>query len=43
MYEQKHKLRITSYNEGIDICFRKALIKSKNVYFICANVEKAEV
>ena len=38
--EQKLKLRITSYFAGTDICFRKEIMKSKNAYFIHANVDE---
>ena len=41
--KQKLKLRITSSVAQMDICFRKAIMKSKNVYFIHTNVDKAKI
>ena len=41
--EQKLKLRITSYFTKMDICFRKAIIKSRNAYVIHVNVNKAKI
>ena len=41
--EKKLKLRITGYLSEMNICFRKAIMKSKNVYFIHANVDKAKI
>ena len=41
--EQKFKLRITNCFAEMNVCFRKAIIKSKNVYFIHVNVDKAKI
>lgn len=40
--EQKLKLKTTNYLAKMDICFRKAIIKSKNVYFINTHLDKAK-
>lgn len=39
----KLKLRITNYFPDVDICFRKAVIKSKRVYFIHANANTTKI
>ena len=41
--KQNLKPRLASYFAGVDICFRKAIMKLKNVYFIHANVDKVEI
>ena len=40
---RKLKLRITNYFPDVDICFRKAIIKSKSVYFIHTNVDTTKI
>ena len=40
--KQKTKLRIMNYFIEINIYFKKATIKSKNVYCIHTNVDKAK-
>ena len=43
-FEQpKVNLRIMSYFANTDIYFRKVIIRSKNIYFIHANVNKANI
>ena len=39
----KLKLRITNYFPDVDICFRKATIKSKRVYFIHGNANTTKI
>ena len=41
--KQKTKLRIMNYHIEINIYFKKAIIKSKNVYCIHTNVDKAKI
>ena len=41
--KQKTKLRIMNYFIEINIYFKKATIKSKNVYCIHTNVDKAKI
>ena len=41
--KQKTKLRIMNYFIEINIYFKKATIKSKNVYCIDTNVDKAKI
>lgn len=43
MNARKIKLRMRKYFADVHICFKKAIMKPKNVHFIHTNFDKAKI